>query len=196
MIGPIAVEHGVTVAVEPLRHAECNVLNTVAEERTVCARGQSSRRAPAGRRLSLGAERRAGGIDHRGTGPLLVHAHIATYENRLAPARSRGHFSRSSLRSTRPDTVDGCQSKAVGRLTRLPLRWPMKPWPAFRSEKTWDADNAVIGPDQTDFFLKIRQQYPLYPCHPRPILVPFPTSVQPRKQHELPDPTVRRKRSQ
>ncbi|MEZ4560207.1 MAG: TIM barrel protein [Caldilineaceae bacterium] len=31
LIGPLAVDHGVTIAVEPLNYAECNVLNTVAE---------------------------------------------------------------------------------------------------------------------------------------------------------------------
>ena len=91
MIGPIAADHGVTVAVEPLRHAECNVLNTVAESAQYVREVDHP-----GVRLLVDAyhwaqngEPAASIID---AGPLLVHAHIATYENRLAPGQEACDF--------------------------------------------------------------------------------------------------------
>jgi sugar phosphate isomerase/epimerase len=91
MIGPIAADHGVTAAVEPLRHAECNVLNTVAE-----SAGYVREVNHPGVQLLVDAyhwaqngEPAASIID---AGPLLVHAHIATYENRLSPGQEPCDF--------------------------------------------------------------------------------------------------------
>ncbi len=91
MIGPIATDHGVTIAVEPLRHAECNVLNTVAESAQYVREIDDP-----GVRLLVDAYHWAQNgepvesiID---AGPLLVHAHIATYENRLAPGQEECDF--------------------------------------------------------------------------------------------------------
>jgi len=91
MVGPIAADHGVTVAVEPLRHAECNVLNTVAESAQYVREVDHP-----GVRLLVDAyhwaqngEPVASIID---AGQLLVHAHIATYENRLAPGQEACDF--------------------------------------------------------------------------------------------------------
>jgi sugar phosphate isomerase/epimerase len=91
MIGPIAADHGVTVAVEPLRHAECNILNTVAES----AQYVHDVDHPGVRLLvdayhwAQNGEPAQSIID---AGPLLVHAHIATYENRLAPGQEECDF--------------------------------------------------------------------------------------------------------
>ena len=91
MIGPIATEHGVTVAVEPLRHAECNVLNTVAESAQYVREIDDP-----GVRLLVDAYHWAQNREPVASiieaGPLLVHAHIATYENRLAPGQEACDF--------------------------------------------------------------------------------------------------------
>ena len=91
LIGPMAVEHGVTVAVEPLRHAECNVLNTVAESAQYVREVDHP-----GVRLLVNAYHWAQNGEPAASiieaGPLLVHAHIATYENRLAPGQEPCDF--------------------------------------------------------------------------------------------------------
>ncbi len=91
MIGPIAVDHGVTVAVEPLRHAECNVLNTVAESAQYVRDVDHP-----GVRLLVDAYHWAQNGEPAQSiidaGPLLVHAHIATYENRLPPGQEECDF--------------------------------------------------------------------------------------------------------
>ncbi len=85
MVGPIAHGHGVTIAVEPLNKAECNVLNTVAE----CAALVNEVAHPAIRLLVDAYHMMRDGdafesiVEH---GHLLVHAHIATIPSRFAPA--------------------------------------------------------------------------------------------------------------
>lgn len=113
MIGPIAVEHGVTVAVEPLRYAECNVLNTVAES------AQYVRDvAHPGVRLLVDAYHWAQNDEPvqsiLDAGPLLVHAHIATYENRLAPGQEPCDFG--------PFFDALAESRYAGRLS-VEARW-------------------------------------------------------------------------
>ena len=91
LIGPLAVDHGVTIAVEPLNYAECNVLNTVAESAQYVRDVDHP-----GVRLLVDAyhwarnEEPADAIVAAGT--LLVHAHIATYANRLAPGQEPCDF--------------------------------------------------------------------------------------------------------
>lgn len=85
MVGPIASDHGVTVAVEPLNKADCNVLNTVSE----CANLVNETAHPAIRLLvdSYHLMRDNDSFDSIIThGSLLAHAHIATVPTRLAPA--------------------------------------------------------------------------------------------------------------
>ena len=90
-IGPLAEERGVTIAVEPLNYAECNVLNTVAES----AQYVRDVDHPGVRLLvdafhwARNAEPVQSIID---AGPLLVHAHLATYANRLAPGEELCDF--------------------------------------------------------------------------------------------------------
>lgn len=85
MLAPIAQDHGVTVVVEPLNRAECNVLNSVAE----CAAIVREVARP-GLRLLVDAYHvmRDGDCcdDIVAHGDLLTHVHIATERNRLAPA--------------------------------------------------------------------------------------------------------------
>ena len=84
MVGPIAQAHAVTVVVEPLNKAECNVLNTVAE----CA-GLVEEVAHPSIRLLVDAYHMMRDDDPvesiQTYGHLLAHVHVATVPNRLAP---------------------------------------------------------------------------------------------------------------
>jgi len=84
MLGPVAGANGVTVAVEPLNLAECNVLNTVGE----CA--ELVREVDHGAiRLLVDAYHWAmdgdSAEDIAKNGRLLAHAHVASVPNRLPP---------------------------------------------------------------------------------------------------------------
>jgi sugar phosphate isomerase/epimerase len=92
MVGALSHDHGVTVVVEPLNVAECNVLTTVDE----CAALVDEVAHP-GVRLLVDAYHMLRDDDpaesivaHAG---LLAHAHIATIPNRLAPAAEECDFS-------------------------------------------------------------------------------------------------------
>lgn len=84
MAAPLAADHGVTIAVEPLNLSECNVLNTVAE----CGELVREVSHP-GVRLLVDAYHLMHDSDSCedivAYGDLLSHAHIATVPNRLAP---------------------------------------------------------------------------------------------------------------
>ncbi|MBN1901783.1 sugar phosphate isomerase/epimerase [Candidatus Sumerlaeota bacterium] len=92
MIAPIAHDHGVTIAVEPLNKAECNILNTVAR----CA-DLTRKIAHPGVSLLVDAYHlmRDGDsyMDIIDNADLLSHAHIATVPNRLAPGAEPCDFS-------------------------------------------------------------------------------------------------------
>lgn len=92
MVGPLAHDHGVIVAVEPLNKAECNVLTTVDE----CARLVHEVAHP-GLRLLVDAYHLMRDRDSYESiathGRLLAHTHIATIPNRLAPAAEDCDFS-------------------------------------------------------------------------------------------------------
>lgn len=87
-----ARKHGVTVVVEPLNLAECNVLNTVSE----CAALVNEIDDPAIRLLADAYHMLRDGdsndsiVEHRS---LLVHTHIATIPNRLVPGAEECDFS-------------------------------------------------------------------------------------------------------
>lgn len=84
MVGPIAQAHGITIAVEPLNKAECNVLNTVAE----CADLVQAVAHPAIRLLADAYHMMRDGDPVESIhafGHLLSHVHIATVPNRYAP---------------------------------------------------------------------------------------------------------------
>jgi sugar phosphate isomerase/epimerase len=84
MLAPVAAAHGVSVAVEPLNQAECNVLTSVGE----CARLVREVDHPA-IRLLVDAFHLA--KDHDSiedivaNGDILAHVHVATVPGRLAP---------------------------------------------------------------------------------------------------------------
>lgn len=84
MLGPIAGRHGVTIAIEPLNVAECNILNTLGE----CAGVAREVNHPAIRLLVDAYHLLKDGDsldDIVKNGDILVHAHIATIPNRVAP---------------------------------------------------------------------------------------------------------------
>ena len=92
MIAPIAQAHGVTVVVEPLNRRECNVFNSVGE----CAKYVRQIDHP-NLRLLVDAYHWAVESDSYDdlvdALPLIRHAHIATYESRLAPGLEDCDFS-------------------------------------------------------------------------------------------------------
>ena len=84
MVAPVAYDHGVVVAVEPLNRAECNVLTTVSE----CAGLVNEVRHPAIRLLvdAYHLMRDEDSYDDMVRhGDLLAHVHVATVPGRLAP---------------------------------------------------------------------------------------------------------------
>ncbi len=84
LLGPIAARNDVTIAIEPLNLAECNILNTVAE----CAGIVRAVDHPAIQLLVDAYHLLKDGDsleDVVAYGDLLVHAHIATIPGRLAP---------------------------------------------------------------------------------------------------------------
>ena len=84
MLGPVAERYGITIAVEPLNRGESNVLNSVSEG----ARYVREVDHPRVRLLVDGyhwALERESAEDIVAAGPLLCHAHIATYQTRRAP---------------------------------------------------------------------------------------------------------------
>lgn len=84
-MAPLAEKHGVTVAVEPLNRAECNVLTTVAESARLVRQVDH----PALRLLVDAYHLLKDGDsleDVVANADLLAHVHVATLPNRLAPA--------------------------------------------------------------------------------------------------------------
>jgi len=84
MVGSIAGEHGVTIAIEPLNHKECNIINSVTE-------GNALARQTDHPAVKLLVDAYHWAVDGGTTselleaGDLLVHVHIATLQNRRAP---------------------------------------------------------------------------------------------------------------
>jgi sugar phosphate isomerase/epimerase len=84
MVAPLAAQHGVHIAVEPLNRGETNVLNSVVEGLQYV----KDVNHPAFRLLVDGyhwAKENEPTSDIVAAGPWLEHAHIATYAKRLAP---------------------------------------------------------------------------------------------------------------
>lgn len=88
-----AAQHGITIVVEPLNRSECNVLNTVHE----CAQFVHK---VGHQNMMLMVDGYHWAKDNDSfddiikAGPLLRHAHIATYRNRKAPSLESCDFSR------------------------------------------------------------------------------------------------------
>jgi len=91
MVAPLAEEHHVKIAVEPLNRGETNVLNSVAEG----LRYVQAVDHPAFRLLvdafHWGRENEPA-ADIVTAGPWLEHAHIATYQNRVVPGAEECDF--------------------------------------------------------------------------------------------------------
>lgn len=95
MLGPVAERHGVTIAVEPLNRGESNVLNGVSEGARYVREVDhpSVRLLVDGYHWALERESAADMVgDIIAAGPLLCHAHIATYRTRLAPGAEACDF--------------------------------------------------------------------------------------------------------
>ena len=118
MLAPIAHKHGVTVVVEPLNRAECNVLNSVGE----CASLVRQTDNP-GLRLLVDAYHLLRDKDMVDdvlkNGDVFAHVHIATEAKRLAPNSEPcdfapffdalvkgGYDGRVSIEAKLPDTVE------------------------------------------------------------------------------------------
>lgn len=93
MIAPLADKHGVTIVVEPLNKADCNVLTTVSE----CALLVNETDHASVRLLVDAYHFMRDGDSYEALekyGHLLAHVHIATVPNRLAPGAEPCDFSR------------------------------------------------------------------------------------------------------
>lgn len=93
MLGPLAQEHGVTIAIEPLNQAECNVLTSVGEGAELARQVDH----PAIRLLVDCFHWAKDGDSFEDlvqAGPLLAHAHIATLPNRRTPGAEDYDFGR------------------------------------------------------------------------------------------------------
>ncbi len=116
MLAPVAARNGVTIAVEPLNQAECNVLTSVAE----CARLVRQVNHPS-IRLLVDAYHMLKDNDALedivANGDLLAHVHVATVPNRLAPGleecdlplffetlKRSGYDGRISIEANLPDS--------------------------------------------------------------------------------------------
>ena len=83
-MGPVAREYGVVVALEPLRRAECNFINTVAEGAAIVREvGDPGIRLLADIYHMLCEDEGPGSIVS--AGPLLAHCHIAEEDGRTPP---------------------------------------------------------------------------------------------------------------
>ncbi|MBL7200467.1 MAG: sugar phosphate isomerase/epimerase [Anaerolineae bacterium] len=105
MIAPIAAEHGITVVVEPLNRRECNIFNSVGESADYVRQiGHPHLR------LLVDAYHWALEKDSYEdlveVMPLIQHAHIATYESRMAPGLEACDFS-SFAQALREGGYDG-----------------------------------------------------------------------------------------
>ena len=83
-LGPVARRHGVFIAIEPLRRAECNILNTVAESARLTRRvnDPAIRLLVDGYHWACNAEAEE---DIVAAAPLFRHMHVATRTSRRAP---------------------------------------------------------------------------------------------------------------
>lgn len=83
-LGPVARRHGVVIATEPLRYAECNILNTVAESARVTrlVGDENIRLLVDGYHWACNDEAEE---DIVAAAPLFRHMHVATRANRRTP---------------------------------------------------------------------------------------------------------------
>ena len=93
MLGPLALTHGVTIAIEPLNRGDCNVLTSVGEGARLARQVDH----PAIRLLVDSYHWAKDGDSFEDlvqAGPLLAHAHIATLANRRPPGAEAYDFTR------------------------------------------------------------------------------------------------------
>lgn len=79
-------EHGVTIALEPLRYEETNILNTVAESGELVARVRASGATLLADTYHMACNGESP-EDIRGWSSLLSHVHVAEKQERAAPGR-------------------------------------------------------------------------------------------------------------
>jgi sugar phosphate isomerase/epimerase len=84
MLAPIAAEHQVTIAVEPLNTGECNILNSVGESAHLVrdVNHPNFRLLVDGYHWAKDQDTVSGILENAS---LLVHAHVAAVEGRIAP---------------------------------------------------------------------------------------------------------------
>ncbi len=121
MIGPLAEEHGVTIAIEPLNKQECNVINSVSEAVALARAVQH----PAVRVLVDAhhwSKDQDKAEDIVSAGPLLAHAHIATLANRRAPGAEPHDFATffSALQQARYNERLSIESRIDDPASELP----------------------------------------------------------------------------
>lgn len=90
-LGPVAVDSGVKIAIEPLRHAECNLVNTVDE----AARFAAATGSPAiGALADFYHWSQNGETDQTiiAAKDCFLHAHVATAAKRLSPGMEECDF--------------------------------------------------------------------------------------------------------
>ena len=130
MLGPVAQAHGITIAVEPLNRAECNVLTSVRESAELVREVGHPHV-----RLLVDAYHFLKDSDSLAdvvaAGPLLVHAHVATLSSRLPPGAEPcdfapffkallhgGFHGRMSIESNLPNPAESLP-RALALLKRL-----------------------------------------------------------------------------
>ena len=120
-IAPEARLHGVTIAIEPLRSAESNIINTVAEGASIAREVSAS-----SVRLLVDAYHWASENESAESivenADLLVHAHIATYKNRLLPGMEATDFAPFFAALREGNYAGGLSIEAGGERTLETLR--------------------------------------------------------------------------
>ncbi len=90
-LGPIAADQAVVIVIEPLRHQECNFINTVAEGARICERiGHPSVQLLADVYHMLQNDEQAQSIVDAGA--YLRHAHLAEMNDRTCPGIEGADF--------------------------------------------------------------------------------------------------------
>lgn len=139
-LGPAASRYGIVVALEPLRRAECNFINTVAEGAEIVREvDDPSIRLLADIYHMLYEDEGPGSLV--AAGPLLVHCHIAEEEGRTAPG-VHGQDFRPYLEALRRIGYSG-RISFEGRWTDLATELPV-------AVKTLEAQiaRAAVGADR------------------------------------------------
>ncbi len=88
LAGPIAAKYGIQIAIEPLRAAECNIINHVAEAQELAALADVSNVKSLADLYHMMQDHEPYNAINNGTG--VIHCHIAERINRLYPKAGDG----------------------------------------------------------------------------------------------------------